>query len=474
MSHEHPNRRPGGLRQQVLRGSFYLVGRQALALGVSLVGVTVLVRQIGPTDYGLYSGASSITFVLASIGTFGLDVYLVRRAAAVAKADLDQVVTLLLFSAGALTAATVTLGPVLLELLDLHGFRRPLQVLAISLPLTLLQAPLLASLERALDYRRVAIIEMVQQFTYYGVALALAFLGAGVWSPVTGFITSQAWLLLATWSVQRYRPRLVWQPELIRDMLRYGSSYSVSTWLWQARGLVNPLVVGHFLGPAAVGFVGLAARLVEVSAFVRNAAWRISIAAFGRVQHEVQLFRRVVEEAMALQTLAVAPLLAGIATVGPWLIPAVFGDQWEPVVHVFPYIALGMIFQSVFSMETSALYVVGRGAAVIPVNALHLALFAGGAAVFVPRSGVVGYGYGELFALAAYVLLDRRLRQIFAVSYREPAPWTAALIPPLFALHLPPAAVPLLWIPFVIVTLGRRGQLRGYLAYLRRQSAAPA
>ena len=59
------------LRQQVLRGSFYLVGRQALALVVSLAGVTILLRQIGPTSYGLYTGAASIVFVLASVGTFG-------------------------------------------------------------------------------------------------------------------------------------------------------------------------------------------------------------------------------------------------------------------------------------------------------------------------------------------------------------------------------------------------------------------
>jgi O-antigen/teichoic acid export membrane protein len=461
------------LRQQVLRGSFYLVGRQALALVVSLAGVAILLRQIGPTSYGLYTGAASIVFVLASVGTFGLDVYLVRRTEAVTKLDLDQVVTLLLLSSIVLTAATITLGPSILGALDVPRFEEPLQVIAISLPLTMLGAPLMASLERALDYRSVAIIEMVQQFVYYGSALALAFLGAGVWSPVTGFIASQAWLFVATWTVKRYRPSLVWNRRLVRDMLGYGSSYSASTWLWQMRGLVNPLVVGHYLGPAAVGFVGLAARLVEVTAFVRNAAWRLSIAAFGRVQQDAQRFKRVVEEAMGLQTLAVAPLLAVIGSVGPWLLPAVFGHAWEPVVRVFPYIALGMIFQSVFSMETSALYVVGRGRRVVPVHALHLALFAGGAAICVPRFGVVGYGYGELIALAAYVFLDRAVRQLFAVSYAEAVPWMIAFTPPLFALYLPPAAVPLLWLPLLAVALRatQRDQLRSYLSYVRRRSS---
>lgn len=464
------------LRQQVLRGTFYLVGRQALALVVSLAGVTILVRQIGPTNYGLYTGAASIAFLLGSVGTFGLDVYLVRREREVTKADLDQAVTLLMLSALIVTVLTVTLAGPALGLLNLPGFDEPLRVLALAFPFTLLQAPMMASLERALDYRRVAIIETLQQFIYYGLALTLAFLHAGVWSPVAGFMASQIWLFVATYTVQRYRPACAWNRLLIKEMLGYGSSYSVSSWLWQVRGLVNPLVVGHFLGAAAVGYVGLAARLVEVAAFVRNAAWRLSIAAFGRVQSDLTRFKRVVEEAMGLQMLAVAPLLAAIGSVGPWVLPAVFGHKWEPVVRVFPYIALGMIFQSVFSMETSVLYVVGRSRSVVPVHVLHLALFAGGAAVCVWRFGVVGFGYGELIALAAYVLLDRKVRDLFAVSYRHALPWVLAFTPPLFALYVPAPAVPLLWLPLVVIASQRRQreQIRGYFSYVRKASPTVA
>lgn len=461
------------LRDLVVRGIAYLVGRESLALLVSLVGVAVLVREIGPTSYGLYAGAAAIVFVVGSVGTFGIDVYLVRRLRAVNKTDLDQAVTLLAVAAVPATAVTLALIPLLLELFGVQQFIDPLRILAISLPLTLLEAPLMASLERELNYRVVALVEMVQQFVYYGVALTLAFLGAGVWSPVSGLIASQGWLLVATYAFQRYRPVPRWNRGLVREMLGYGTTYSASTWLWQLRGLVNPLVVGHFLGAAAVGFVGLASRLVEVTSFVRNVAWRLSIATFGRLQRDLARFKRAVEQGMALQTLAVAPLLALLGSVGPWLLPALFGQAWEPVVRLFPYIALGMIFQSVFTMETSALFVVDRGRKVVPVSALHLTLFAGGAAVCVSQFGVVGFGYGEVIALAAYVLLDHQVRTLFAVSYAEALPWFIAFVPPLFALHLSPALVPLLWLPLIAVVLQRRSraQLRRYVSYLRREVA---
>jgi O-antigen/teichoic acid export membrane protein len=460
------------LRQQVLRGGFYLVGRQAIALVVSVIGVTFLVRLIGPTNYGLFTGASSITFVLGGLGTYGLDVYLVRRERALTKEDYDQAFTLLAISAAVVGSAAFWLGPRLLDLLDVSRFAPPLRVLAFSLPFTLLAAPALASLERSLNYRVVAIIEMTGQFLYYGVALGLALGGAGLWSPVAAYFSWQVWLMGTTYIATTYRPALTWRRSLIRDMVDYGFSYSLSNWLWQLRGLVNPLVVGHFVGPAAVGFVGLAARLVEVAAFVRTAAWRLSIAAFGRVQRDYGRFRRVVEEAMALQVLAVAPLLAALGTVGPWLLPAVLGDRWHPVIRVFPYIALGMIFQAVFTMQTSMLYVVGRGRSVIPVNALHIGLFSGGALLCVPAFGFVGFGFAELIALAGYLLLDRQTQKVFRVSYADALPWVLAFTPPLFALYLAPAFVPVLWLPLAVIGLHprQRRQIRGFLSYVIRRA----
>ena len=78
--------------------------------------------------------------------------------------------------------------------------------------------------------------------------------------------------------------------------------------------------------------------------------------------------------------------------------------------------------------------------------------------------------------LAAYVLLDRQVRQLFAVSYLDALPWVVAFAPPLFALYVPGPAVPLLWLPLVAIALRRRQreQIRGYASYLRRASPTVA
>src|SRR5438477_11987288 len=102
------------LREQVVRGVAYLVGRESLALLVSLVGVAVLVRQIGPTSYGLYAGAAGIVFAVGSVRTFGLDVYLIPRLRAGTKRDLDQAVPQLVPASPLATAPTFAPAPLVL------------------------------------------------------------------------------------------------------------------------------------------------------------------------------------------------------------------------------------------------------------------------------------------------------------------------------------------------------------------------
>ena len=49
------------------------------------------------------------------------------------------------------------------------------------------------------------------------------------------------------------------------------------------RLLVNPVLVGRFAGAQGVGFVALAIRLVEVLSFIKQATWRVAMAALAKL-----------------------------------------------------------------------------------------------------------------------------------------------------------------------------------------------
>jgi PST family polysaccharide transporter len=68
-----------GLRNQIMRGGAFLAVRQLLGMVISLVGMLLLTRLIGPEKYGLYTAAFGMAWYLQIVSQLGVEVYLVRR-----------------------------------------------------------------------------------------------------------------------------------------------------------------------------------------------------------------------------------------------------------------------------------------------------------------------------------------------------------------------------------------------------------
>jgi len=398
-----------GLRAQVLRGGVYLSLRQGLGLFIGLTGVILLTRAIGPEAYGLYAASLGIYTYLFGLGQLGIGVYLIRREGEVTLEDYHQAFSLLVL----LGAGTGILGflalPLIASWVHLEGFIPVAAAIFSGLPLNLLTLPPLAQLERALDYRRVALVELGGQLTYYLVALPLAFSGFGVWSAVAGWWCNQLLILMLLYKLTGYRPQWHWDSTKLRAMLSYGLGFSASIWIWQLRLLVNPLIVGRYAGAEAVGFVALTIRIVERLSFVKGASWRLSIAALAKLQSEKERLTKALTEGMQLQVLALGPFLLGFVLVGPWLLPPMLGARWAPVMQIFPFIALGYLINALFSLHSSALYVIRRNWEVALFHLFHIGLFAGGAWLLVPRLGFIGYGWSEVIALLGYPIIHLQI-----------------------------------------------------------------
>ncbi|MDB5402180.1 MAG: polysaccharide biosynthesis protein [Rhodopila sp.] len=421
------------LRGKIFEGGALLMGRQLVSMALSVVGLLVITRIIGPAAYGPYVAALSICQYAQNLGQAGIGVYLVRADGEVTKRTYDVATTLLLLSSGGLMLLLEGSLPLIAKWVPMPGLTPLLAVMLVTVVLQTLTVAASARLERALDFRRVAMIETVGQLLYYGAALPLVLLGFGVWSLVTGWCLQQLFLCVAFHVAARYRPRLAWDRAIVRAMLDYTFGYAASDWLWQLRGLINPLIVGHFLPAEAVGQVGLAIRMLELLSFTKTIAYRLSVAVLAKVQHEPEKLVAAATDGMRLQTLALGPVLLGFSWFGGMILSLAFGKRWEPVMLVYPYLALSYLTNAQFNLHSSILYVLKRNWAVSWFHIVHIVLFAGAAWIAVDRWGIVGYGYAEMVALLSYPVIHRSVRDaVGAPHYGISALWWAAVAIGLF------------------------------------------
>jgi PST family polysaccharide transporter len=190
---------------------------------------------------------------------------------------------------------------------------------------------------------------------------------------------------------------------------------SSSEWLWQARSLVNPLIVGRFLGTAAVAYVDLAVRIVDNLGFVKQAATRVGVPVMAQVQQTPLRLRNAVAEGTRWQVLVLGIALIGLTWISPFAIPVLFGPAWDPVRIVLPFIALGSLSHAVVNLRIAALYVQERYAWVTVIHGLHLVLLALTSVLAIPRLGLFGYGVGEAAALLAFFVLIATTRRQFGL-----------------------------------------------------------
>ena len=358
---------------------------------------------------------------------------------------------------------------------NLAGFEQLLRVLSLAFPFQAMATVATARLERALDFKRIAMVELSSQLIYYAIALPMALTGFGVWSLVCGWCVQQIATCAVLHIAARYVPRPAWNSRIVLDIMRYSLGFSLSAWTWQLRSLVNPFIVGHFLDAQAVGYVGLTVRVVEMMTIVKAIVWRLSVAAFARIQNEPAKLLGAIDHGMQLQMLAIAPPLLAFAWLGAAIIPPVLGAQWSPIMALFPFVALSYLINAQFNMHASALYVLNRNLDVFLFNLANVSLFALASWLAVPKLGIVGYGLAEVLAFVSYLILHLSVsKRLGSPRYGLVAIWFSAVTLGLFWKTVGPWAIAA---PFAaILWPGSLARLRWFWETMRHQeyTASPS
>jgi O-antigen/teichoic acid export membrane protein len=418
----------GHSSSQTVRGGAYLAARYGLGVVVGLGNMLVMTRWIGPHAYGLFVTAIGLVAFLSTMARVGVDTYLVRHEGAPDPRMYQVAATVVLLVAGCLTVVGAAVAPLLMRWYGNREFVAPYLTMLLMVPVTALTGIPMAKMERTLNFGGVAGIELAGQALGLAVSTIFAWSRPGVWAPVAGQLAWQIYVLVAACISARILPGLQFDWGQAREMLSFGIGVTASMRAWQLRTLVNPLLVGHFAGAEGVAFVALAIRIAEALGTFRLVAGRMAIAALARLQDKPEEFRTALERALYWQVITLGPLLCAFSLLGPFIVQHVMSVRWMPSLTVYPFVAAGVLVNSVYNLQASALFVTGRQWTVMRSYGAHVALLAAGTAILVPHSGIVGYGWAELLACAAYFLIHTGLAGTAVISYRKLAPWVAIFL----------------------------------------------
>src|SRR3954470_9187571 len=240
------------IRQRAVRGGAVLVVRQAIGMLLSVCGLFMITRLVGPHAYGLYAASAGLVTYLSNFGPWGIDVFLLRDKQEPTKEHYEVAISLLLLISVTLSATVALASPWITAFMHLPAAGPMLATLCLGLVPAILSVAASAKLGRELEFKKIAFNELSGQAAFLLVALPLAFKGLKAWAPVAGWVAQQWTLLVASYLTSKLRCGLGWNTKLAKYMLSSGLTYSSSVWVWQLRSLINPLIVGRLAGAEAV------------------------------------------------------------------------------------------------------------------------------------------------------------------------------------------------------------------------------
>lgn len=331
------------------------------AIGVQLLGVVgtlVTARLLTPYDFGLVAIGTTVYAFSSFLDDGGVGVALIRRAAPPSRSDLQALVA---FQLAIDVIAVLGIGLVMLNF-GLIG--EVTTVIVASLPLGALRAPAYILYERRLDYRPMAVVEVVQTGAYYVWAIATIIIGWGVWGLATAFVLRElvgVLLILVLLPEGRIVPRPSWSR--VRPLLSFGARYQAVGLAHMVRDQGVNIALAMFGGVAVLGLWNIAWRVIQIPVSLLAALWRVSFPGMAKLVAANEDLGPTVERVIALVVIGTGVLIVPLAASASAWIEVLIGHQWSNAGSAISPACFAMIFGVPISVAlTGYLWAIGDAA----------------------------------------------------------------------------------------------------------------
>jgi PST family polysaccharide transporter len=374
-----------------------------------LLVLILLTRLLSPEDFGVVSAALIVIVFSLTFSQLGLGPALVQRP----DNQPSHLSTAFFASTvfGLVAAGIVWLtAPLVAGFFRMPDLAPVIRVLAVMFPITGVSTVAENLLQRELRFRLLARADVLAYAVGYGlVGVTLAFVGWGVWALVTAHLvhgTFRAVILLGA-ERPKLRPRPTWVA--FRELMDYGVGQSAGRIGVFLANQIDNLIVGRFLGAAALGLYSRAYQLMAVpTALLGDVLDRVLFPTMSRVQDDPRRLASAYLQGTAFVALVTLPAGIVAAVLAPELVLVAFGSKWAAMVPPFQVLALGMMFRTSYRMSDSLSRATGKVYRRAWRQALYAALVLLGA--WVGRFwGVTGVAIGVLAALFLNYLLMAQL-----------------------------------------------------------------
>jgi O-antigen/teichoic acid export membrane protein len=388
--------------RKAMSGAAFVAGRNVALLALAFAANIVLARELSPRQFGLVAFGMAITAFASTLANGGIGGALVSSAVPIDEPTLKSVLGL------EILITTVLFALIAAVTLPFFGLIGQLTALmALSMPIEALETPATIVLERSLEYRTLARVEVLKAIAYYAYAVTAVSLGMGVWGLATAVLVRAA---VSVGLYFRARRDLFFRPTFsvssVRPLLPFGIKYQATAFVTVVRDQGLNVGVSVIAGTSTLGIWMLAQRILQLPFSLFQTLWRVSFPATSQLIEAGADARRLIHRGAKATAIGTGIVLGPLAAAAPALVPSLFGARWHEAGVIVPVACIGLIVSGPVSVATAGfLWASGDASAVLSATAWHSAVWLATTFSLLPIVGPVAIPVGWTLGAAVDVVL---------------------------------------------------------------------
>ncbi len=310
-----------------------------------LISTAFLARLLSQDDFGVVGYALTAISFLDVVSDLGVGPALIyypeNKRTASTGFWLNLLIGLLVFGLTWLVAPLASLyfnDPRVTPVLRILGFVYPLRSLGDTHD---------AVLTKRLMFGRIFLPDALQGLVKGLASMLFAWLGYGAWSLIWGYLSGTLVAALAYWIITPWQPAFEFDRRMARELLRYGVKILGVDIVAILLVNLDYLLVGRYLGSAALGVYTIAFRLPDllILQFARILGY-VLFPIYTHMRSEPDSLGRGFYLTSRYLALVTVPLAFGLAIIAHPLTVAIFSEKWAPAAPVIQMLALYTLFIS--------------------------------------------------------------------------------------------------------------------------------
>lgn len=224
-----------------------------------------------------------------------------------------------------------------------------IQVFSLYFILTALGVVPSSLLAKNLSFKLKFIPDFSGSLSKAAVSITMAFMGFGAWSLIAGNLVNTLVATIVLWIVWRsgWRPSFHFNVKEALALLKYASSIVAIYLLSMLLVNLDQLLIGRYVGAAALGVYALGFRIPEL--LIKQfyvAISQVLFPVFAKVKSDTEVMGQGFLTSLRYILMITAPVAVGLALVARPVVLLIFGEKWVEAIPVLAAISFYTLFYS--------------------------------------------------------------------------------------------------------------------------------